>query len=156
MEVVIDEVHIQQLIERARQGEKVVMIGLGNSMRPLLKDGRDFIELEYIQDGVMLKKYDIIFYKSYTGTYVLHRIFKVTQEGCIMNGDGNLLVEPVVERKDIYLKAVGIWRNGRHIKMNARGYRAYSILWMKSLPIRGYLFRIHGLIRKTRKGKRKI
>lgn len=155
MEIVTDEVHIRQLIERARQGEKVVLIGLGNSMRPLLKDGRDFIELEYIQEQEALKKYDIVFYKSYTGTYVLHRIFKVMQDGCMMNGDGNLLVEPAVARKDIYLKAVGIWRNGRYISMSAKGYQAYSIVWMRLLPVRRYLFRIHSLIQKIRKGKEK-
>lgn len=139
MQITTDEKHILNLIDIARQGKTVRMIGIGSSMRPLLKDGRDFVDLIAVEDNTILKKNDVIFYKSHEDQYVLHRIYTVTGEGYYPNGDGNLCLEPLLPRDNIYLKAIGFLRNGRYISVQSKLYRLYSSLWTSLRPIRGSL-----------------
>ena len=47
----------------------------GTSMLPLLKEGRDLVELESCSQE-RLKKGDVVLYKKNDGTLVLHRIIK--------------------------------------------------------------------------------
>jgi hypothetical protein len=143
-----DEEDIFQLIEKARRGDTVRMIGIGASMRPLLKDGRDFIDLVAVRDDTIIKKNDVVFYKSHEGLYVLHRILSVTSEGYYPNGDGNLLLEPLLKRENIYLMAVGFIRKGRYIPTGALMYRLYSAVWTLLRPMRGFIFRWYGRFRR--------
>lgn len=138
--VITDEYHIQEMIQKARRGETVTIIGLGNSMRPLLKDGCTYINLTAIKKEDKLKKRDLVFYKSHTGNYVLHRIFKVEKAGCYMLGDGNLTVEPLVTWPDIYLKATHIIKNDISRPVTSWRYRSYGFIWTSLFPVRRYFF----------------
>ncbi len=141
MIITTDEEHIFDLIDRARQGNIVRIIGLGNSMRPFLKDGRDFIDLIAVTQDTELKKNDVIFYKSHAGIYVLHRIYSVSDEGYFPNGDGNLCLEPLLKRENIYLKATGYVRKGKYVSIDSVWYQCYFRIWTKLFPIRTFLLR---------------
>jgi len=141
--VLTDEKHIWGLLGKAQQGSTVRMLGMGNSMRPLLESGRDYIDLTVVKHDTQLKKNDIVFYKSHEDKYVLHRIYTVSEEGYYPNGDGNLSIEPLLKRERIYLKAVGFVRKGKYISINSKGYRCYVTIWTKLLPFRVHLLRWH-------------
>ena len=141
MFVTTSENHIWELIEKARQGNTVRMLGIGSSMSPLLKDGRDFIDLVAVNNDTPLNKNDVIFYKSHENKYVLHRIYSTSNEGYFPNGDGNLCIEPLLKRERVYLKAIGFVRKGNYISIDSIRYRFYVILWTKLLPIRAFLLR---------------
>lgn len=134
-----DEDHIWSLINEARRGSTVRMIGIGNSMLPLLKSERDYIDLIAVDMDTPLYKNDVIFYKSHQDVFVLHRIYSVTSEGYYPNGDGNLKLEPLLTRDRIFLKAVGFIRKGKYISTASISYRLYTFIWTKLLPIRGFI-----------------
>lgn len=141
MIITTDENHIWELIEKARLGNTVKMIGIGKSMSPLLIDSRDYIYLIAVNNDTRLNKNDIIFYKSHEDKYVLHRIYSISEAGYYPNGDGNLSLEPLLQRDRIYLKAVGFERKGRYIPVESKWYQCYVRVWTKLLPIRGHLLR---------------
>ena len=58
----------------ARDG-RLFYTNVGDSMMPLIKQGRDLLVIE--KTAGKLKKYDIPLYKRDNGQYVLHRILKV-------------------------------------------------------------------------------
>lgn len=158
VKVTTDEYNIRNLVEKARQGHRVRLLGIGNSMLPFLEGGRDYIDLIAVNQDTKLFKKDIVFYKSYDNQYVTHRIYSVTEEGCYLIGDGNLSIEPLVKRKNIYLKAVGFIRKGKYISTASKGYQFYTALWMKLCPIRIHLLRFYYRINKIacilKKGKK--
>jgi hypothetical protein len=142
--ILTDERHIWELIEQARQGSTVRMLGLGGSMRPFLKDGRDFIDLVAVKENTELRKADVIFYKSHEGRYVAHRIARVSRNGYVPNGDWNLTLEPSLKREGIYLKASGFVRKGKYVAADSIKYRCYAKLWLGLFPVRPFLLRWYG------------
>lgn len=144
MIVTTDEKNIFELIDDARAGNTVRMIGIGTSMRPLLEDGRDFIYLIAVDGDTELKKNDVIFYKSHEGLYVLHRIITISDKGYYPNGDGNICLEPLLKRENIYLKATGFVRKGRYVSTDSILYRLYSTLWTRFRPFRQFSLRWYG------------
>jgi hypothetical protein len=141
MIITTNEEHIRELIEKARRGNTVRMIGIGRSMSPLVKDGRDYIDLGAVDEATSIIKHDVVFYKSHENKYVLHRIYSISNEGYYPNGDGNLCLEPLLQRDRIYLKAVGFVRKGKYISTGSIPYRLYSYVWTKLLPVRPHLLR---------------
>ena len=64
---------------------KLIYTNKGDSMMPLIKEGRDLIIIEKTQGR--LKKYDVPLYKRDSGQYVLHRILKVREDDYVICGD---------------------------------------------------------------------
>ena len=54
---------------------KLIYTNKGNSMMPLIKEGRDLLVIE--RTNGRLKRFDVPLYKRDTGQYVLHRIMRV-------------------------------------------------------------------------------
>lgn len=132
---------IKLLIEQAQKGETVRILGLGISMRPLLRNGKDYIDLIAVTDDTPLKKGDVVLYLS-DGIYVLHRIFQISKKGYAMLGDGNLLVESPLPRDAIFLKATGYLRKGKYLKADALPLKIYGWLWMKLRILRPFIWKI--------------
>lgn len=153
--ITTEEKYILELIEKARRGETVRVLGVGNSMRPFLESGRDYIDLIVVKEDTRLNKNDVIFYKSHEDKYVLHRIISVSEEGYYPNGDGNLSIEPLLEREKIYLKAIGFVRKGKYISINSKGYQGYVRIWTRLLPFRVHLLRWDRLFCKVFSGLRR-
>jgi signal peptidase I len=61
---------------------KLVYTNVGDSMRPLIRQGKDLIIIEKQQGR--LKKYDVPLYKRDSGQYVLHRILKVRENDYVI------------------------------------------------------------------------
>ena len=133
---------IEKLIEIASTGKTVRILGIGNSMRPLLHGGRDYI---YFQKDTHYQKGDIVLYFS-QGKYIMHRIAQVTNSGYIMLGDGNQFKEEPIPQTDIYLKAVGFLRNNKYISAKHPLYRLYSSLWTNFWHLRPVVRRCKSMI----------
>lgn len=121
---------VEQLIRLANEGKIVRILGIGDSMSPLLHSGRDYIYLRTLRDGENYQKGDVVLYLT-DGIYVVHRIVDIVPEGYIMLGDGNQIKEEPILDKDIFLKAEGFLRNGRYISAMHPGYRLYA--WWRQL-----------------------
>lgn len=141
--ITTNEYDIWRLIEKARQGDIVRLLGMGNSMRPLLEGGRDYIDMISVQPDTELRINDVVFYRTPDNQYVTHRIYDATEAGYSMLGDGNLSVEPLIGRDHIYLKAIGFVRKGSYISVDSSGYQSYVRLWRRLYPIRIHLLRLY-------------
>ena len=109
----------------------------GRSMLPMLRQGRDQVELSPLPKR--LKKYELPVYRYPSGKYVMHRVIKVTDECYICNGDGVLEIEQIP-----YEWMIGVvsafTRNGRRIEVTNLGYRLYCRFWCITRPVR-HLFK---------------
>ena len=124
------------------QGTLVYTYG-GVSMMPLLRQGRDVMVIENVQDGKPLHRLDSVLFKRRNGQYVLHRIMdsgtpeseKLVYRIC---GDNTLDLERV-ERSQIIGRLVAVERyGGRHICVTDLSYRLFSWLMWGLWPVRRY------------------
>lgn len=108
----------------------------GTSMMPLLKEGRDRVELEPCSQE-RLKKGDVVLYKKNDGTLVLHRIIKTeNREFFTVLGDHQFKNAERVNKNQIIAVACGFFIKGRYVTEKTRRYRLYKKLWLSSLTVR--------------------
>ena len=108
----------------------------GTSMLPLLKEGRDRVELKpYCHER--LKKGDVVLYKKNDGTLVLHRIIKTeNREFFTVLGDHQFKNAERVNKNQIIAVACGFFIKGRYVNEKTRWYRLYKKIWLSSLTVR--------------------
>ena len=108
----------------------------GTSMLPLLKEGRDLVELEPCSQE-RLKKGDVVLYKKNDGTLVLHRIIK-TENGEFFTvlGDHQFNNAERVNKNQIIAVACGFFIKGRYVNEKTQWYRLYKKIWLSSLTVR--------------------
>ena len=108
----------------------------GTSMMPLLKEGRDRVELKpYCHER--LKKGDVVLYKKNDDTLVLHRIIK-TENGEFFTvlGDHQFNNDEWVNKNQIIAVACGFFIKGRYVNEKTQWYRLYKKIWLSSLTVR--------------------
>ena len=99
----------------------------GTSMLPLLRQGIDSVALRKLDRAP--RKFDILFYQRADGSYILHRVKKVTDEGLIMWGDNHTMLEYGVTEDMIIGYAARIFRDEAEINCDSFLYRTYLWLW---------------------------
>ena len=115
--------------------EKGIYVTLtkGNSMNPMLVEGRDRVVI--VPPVFPLKKYDVPVYRK-EGHYTMHRIVKVTKYGYIICGDNRTNLEKNVREEDIVGVLEGFYQGDRYINRTDSEFIRYGIDAVKSLPIR--------------------
>lgn len=117
----------------------------GTSMMPLLKEGRDRVELKpYCHER--LKKGDVVLYKKNDGTLVLHRIIK-TENGEFFTvlGDHQFNNDEWVNKNQIIAVACGFFIKGRYVTEKTRWYRMYKKIWLCNLNFRRIILAVLSL-----------
>lgn len=130
------------------QGKTVTLTARGSSMRPLLRDGVDSVVLKGLANGEELRRLDVPLYRREDGKYVLHRIVKVNPDGFDMCGDGQVAVEKGIPKENIEAIAEAFIIKGKYVPVSSKKYRLYSALWCAVRPVRGYIFKIAGLLKR--------
>ena len=117
----------------------------GTSMLPLLKEGRDLVELESCSQE-RLKKGDVVLYKKNDGTLVLHRIIK-TENGEFFTvlGDHQFNNDEWVNKNQIIAVACGFFIKGRYVTEKTRWYRLYKKIWLCNLNFRRIILAVLSL-----------
>ena len=117
---------VEQLLS---EGQNVTILVKGNSMRPLLRNGRDRVVLRAHRDEDIRKGAVMLF--RYSGSYVMHRVVKVEGDVVIFEGDGNYKLQEVVTRKDIVAVVVAVvLPSGKSIGCDSRRWRIASWWWL--------------------------
>lgn len=118
-------------------GRQVDVAAKGNSMRPLLYDVRDGIRLAPL-NGRSLAAGDVIFYRrKKSGSYVIHRIVAVEDDGVYtLMGDNQTVAERGVTSNEILAVATAFIIKGRHVGADSPRYRRYARFWTKSHLVR--------------------
>lgn len=117
----------------------------GTSMMPLLKEGRDRVELKpYCHER--LKKGDVVLYKKNDDTLVLHRIIK-TENGEFFTvlGDHQFNNDERVNNNQIIAVACGFFIKGRYVTEKTRWYRLYKKIWLCNLNFRRIILAVLSL-----------
>ena len=117
----------------------------GTSMLPLLKEGRDRVELEPCSQE-RLKKGDVVLYKKNDGTLVLHRIIKTeNREFFTVLGDHQFKNAERVNKNQIIAVACGFFIKGRYVTEKTRWYRLYKKIWLCNLNVRRIILAVLSL-----------
>ncbi len=118
-----------------RDGKLIFTPG-GTSMRPMLNHHESPVLLLPRPAG-RLKKYDVPFYQRDNGQYVLHRIVKVTKDGYVCCGDGQVALEKGVRDDMIFAVLKGYYKGDRYIDVEkSLSNKIYARFWVAIRPIR--------------------
>lgn len=120
--------------ETVGSGQKIRYLPFrGISMLPMLRQGRDAVELSPLPNR--LKKYDLPVYQLPSGKYVMHRVVDVKDDYYICNGDNLVEMEKVYHRQMIALVSA-FTRDGKRVEIDDPRYRAYYRFWCAVRPVR--------------------
>ena len=136
----------EEIIER---DGKLIYTNKGDSMMPLIKEGRDLLVIEKT-DG-RLKRFDVPLYKRDTGQYVLHRIIRVRQSDYVICGDNRVNMEYGITDRHIIGVLTSVIRNGKELSVSSTKYKVYVYLWYLLFPFRFVFVKARNLIRRIKK-----
>ncbi len=89
-----------------------------------------------IEDGSALRRGDVVLYRRENGMLVLHRIYKIGQDGLYLLGDPQNAFYGPVRRALVKGKMTGMVRDGRYMDVGNPGYRMLSVVWLWLRPAR--------------------
>lgn len=123
---------LMPLIREQLAADKTVRFApRGQSMRPMLREGRDQVILAAAPPT--LRKYDLPLYRRESGQYVLHRIVRVerSEKGTVYTciGDNQYALEKGIRHEQIIAVVTDFYRGGRQISMRHPMYFMYCRLW---------------------------
>ena len=130
---------------------RLVYYNVGDSMLPLIRQGRDLVVIERTSGG--LKKYDVPLFRRLNGTYVLHRIVRVRSEDYVVRGDNRWHKEAGVRDEQILGVLTTVIRDGKELAVRGPKYRFRVRIWRVFFPLRVCWRK---LIRRLKKSKIKI
>ncbi len=106
----------------------------GVSMLPMLRQRKDLFTIAKKQGRC--NKYDVVLYKRYPDSYVLHRVVKVKEKDYVILGDNCLNKEYGIRDEDIIGVLTSFVRNGKEYSVSHKGYRLYAAVWYALYPLR--------------------
>ena len=119
------------------EGHNVLVRPDGDSMMPLLRGGRDIVELAPITSAD-IRRGAVVFY-NYRGHYMIHRIVGINDGVCEILGDGNITPEYLPAREIIGVVCSIRRPSGRVVAVSSRRWKMCSALWMALRPARRYI-----------------
>lgn len=121
----------------------------GNSMFPLLRNGKDVVILAKCHPDT-LQKMDVVLFR-YRGNHVLHRIIGKEGNRLTIQGDGSLVAIEYCTVEDVVGKVVKVCRpSGKEIAVTHWRWTVPSHLWRLSGGMRKYILKIaHKLFLKS-------
>lgn len=138
----------EEIIER---DGRLIYTNKGDSMMPLIKEGRDLLVIEKT-DG-RLKRFDVPLYKRDTGQYVLHRVIRVRKNDYAIRGDNRINMEYGITDRHIIGVLTAVIRNGKELSVSSTKYKLYVHLWYLLFPFRFVFIKTRNLIRRLKKKK---
>lgn len=112
----------------------------GDSMRPLIRRGRDPVTIVPLQRP--LKRGDVVLFTLGDGRYVLHRLWKMQGDRVQTLGDNCCYPEPWFSRAQVLGLAIRFSRDGKSFRLDTKSSRLLGRAWMAALPVRRCLLRL--------------
>lgn len=126
--------YVSVLKELVEAGKEVNMVIAGSSMAPFLCSYRDVIFFK--QPDRELKKGDMVFYQRESGQFVMHRIYRVKQDGYYMVGDNQTEIEGPLKREQIFALITKVRRKGKIIEPGDFWWVFFEKVWLHMIPLR--------------------
>ena len=121
---------------------------MGNSMEPMLVQGRDTVIVK--KPVFPLKKYDIPVYRR-KDHYTMNRIVKVTKNGYVICGDNRPDKEYDITDKDIVGVLEGFYQGDTYIECGGAKDLAYAEKAVKGYPKRAFRHFVYKAKRKLKR-----
>ena len=140
---------IEKLLE---EGNNLNIKPQGFSMYPVLVPGRDEAIIEPIK-GRRLRRGDVVLYRrdknvANGGILVLHRIWKVKQEGIYLVGDNQKEIEGPLRPDQVKGIMAGMNRKGKYITVTHPVYRITTRGWLLLRPVRPVIAKVAATVKK--------
>ena len=108
--------------------------------------GRDVVYLSKVRQP--LKRGDMVFYRRDSGTYVLHRIYRVVGETYTLLGDAQTLPEPGIRPDQILALVTKVRRKGKILTKGSFWWLFFEKVWIRMVPMRPALRAAYSRIKK--------
>ena len=115
----------------------------GESMRPLIRKGRDPVTIVPVRGE--MKKGDVVLFTLGDGRYVVHRVWRLREGLARTLGDNCVNPEPWFPRAQVLGQVVRFSRNGHAFRLDTPAARAFGRVWMALFPMRRGYKRIRAL-----------
>lgn len=145
--------------EELKKTGRLIYHNVGDSMLPLIKEGRDLLIIERPQKWdelspdsrtEKLSRLDIPLYKRDDGrAYVLHRVLSVRKYDYVICGDNRRHREYGISDRHVVGVLTGIVRDGKEISLNGIRYRCYAHLWCDLFYLRAGIIFIRDMIKRV-------
>lgn len=132
------------LKEELLRSGNVMFTNKGVSMRPLLREGRDLMIIEKRTETTVLEKGMAVLFERPGGDLVLHRIYKMDDNGFLILGDNCIDPEPVDDKRIIGILTAVVRDGKKRISINNAGYKGYVKLWTALYPVRRLFLKMKG------------
>ena len=132
---------------------RLIYTNVGDSMLPLIREGRDLLVIERPQGR--LRRYDVPLYRRDSGQYVLHRVLRVLPDGYVLCGDNRWRCERGIGDGHVVGVLRAVIRDGRELPVTDPRYRLYVHLWCDLFPLRAAILRARDLCRGLKRRLRK-
>lgn len=119
--------------------DSLPLVVSGSSMTPFLIGGRDTVFLSRLRRPV--RRGDILLYRRGSGAYVLHRVYRVTEQGLTMVGDAQRELEPGIRREQVIAIVTRVERKGKVLAPGNFWWEFFEQVWIRILPLRGLIHR---------------
>lgn len=120
----------------------------GDSMQPMLKEGRDTVII--VPPVFPLKKYDVPVYRR-QDHYTMHRIVGVTKKGYIICGDNRTHLERDITDNDIIGVLAAFYHDGKYVECTDEEYLRYARKICRKLPFKIFTGKVKSAFRKIHK-----
>lgn len=146
MRTVDTRTYVSALRKLVEEGQEVSVPISGGSMAPFLVHGRDTVC--FASPNRPLKRGDIVFYQRRDGSFILHRILRVTAEGYDIVGDAQTVVEPHVKPEQIFALVTKAKRKGTWIGPGDFWWEFFRVIWLRLVPFRRKLIGLYARLRR--------
>ena len=133
------EILFTAIKEQLAAGRQAAFTVTGMSMWPFLCHGRDQVIVKACGEETPCRG-DIVLLQTGAGNYLLHRVTRLTENGFVTTGDGNLFCDGEFPYEDLWAKVVRVIRKGCTIECSDWRWKTLSKLWMGLYPVRKGLF----------------
>ncbi len=120
----------------------IAFVPNGVSMWPMLKNHGQSVVVE--KKTSRLKKYDVAFYTRESGACVLHRVMEVTDDGYVMCGDSQFLLEKIKEEQ-VFGVMTGFYEKDEYVSANSEKYlkkveKYYKRKLLRKIRVKSFMF----------------
>lgn len=132
----VRSIGIEQWAQLAQKGDAppVSIYLAGESMRPLVRKGKDLVTLAPVQRDV--RRGDVVLLRDGAGRYVVHRVWKTNGQMVQTLGDGSWAEDAWIEQKSVLALAVAVKRGRRTVRIDNGFARLLGRVWQAGRPVR--------------------
>lgn len=142
----------RRLLAEEPRIEALPLVVSGGSMTPFLIHGRDTVWLSRLERPA--RRGDILLYQRRSGSYVLHRVWKVCPDGtCTMVGDAQTQLEHGIGADQVIAIVTAVERKGKKILPGSFWWAFFEKFWIRVVPLRRPICGLYSLVCRLRPGK---